>query len=753
MNRVTQRLYFATFLSGAAGLIYELVWTRQLALVFGSTTHTIAAVVSAFLGGLALGSVLGGWVSESIPAHRRLRFYAGLEVGIGALAVAVTFILPHLTPFYARFSDGSSTTASLIFLKFGLSAFVVIVPTILMGMTLPLLMRLMQSLRSESLATNLSRLYALNTLGAVVGVALAAVVLIEVLGLRGSAWAAAALNLTAGFLVGWRTNAGSNPTKSSSAAVQMKQFSLPAPFIWLSVALTGFIALAFEVLWTRILTPLTGTYIYAFAAVLGMYLLGIVVGSWIYGRLDARSATVKYIFPFSQLGLGVCVLAAVILTRPGVPIDRFAVFTFFFSLGTVFMGLSLPAAFGLLRDTGRHGRAVGVAYAYNTFGSIAGTTIASFVFIPRLGSMQSILALTAPTFFLASLWFFVLRDRSLKSRSRHALAIVPIVAMIVVTWLSVSQWSALHEPTIQSLTDAAQRKNISYRFYEDEVASVFAYHDAKNHRDNLIVDGVAMTSLGAETKLMAHLPFALHPDPQAMLVVAFGMGTTYRSALLDGLTVDAVELSPSVPKMMDIFTPDAEQFLHHPRGRIIINDGRNYVRLTSKQYDLVAIDPPPPFNSAGTTVLYARDFYRQISTHLNPGGLVSQWLFFGSREDDLGMSIRSFTDVFPYVMAFGSPGETAGIYLVGSNTPIKINPARFQTVFSSPTVTQDFAAVNTTLSGKDAAGLLIANHDELVAFAAKFPAVTDDRPRTEYFLLRHAFRSYPGMQYAFLNGN
>ena len=183
--------------------------------------------------------------------------------------------------------------------------------------------------------------------------------------------------------------------------------------------------------------------------------------------------------------------------------------------------------------------------------------------------------------------------------------------------------------------------------------------------------------------------------------------------------------------------------MHHPQGKIIINDGRNYVFLTSQKYDVVTIDPPPPFNAAGTTVLYSQEFYQTIIQKLTPGGVVSQWIWFGSRQDDIFMTIKSFTNVFPYVLAFTTPDGNGGIFLEGSLQPLNPDLITSRALQTPPSVTSDIQEKYPTMTLEDVSKLLIADQDDLHKLVTNVPPVTDDRPRTEYFLLRHLFTKSP----------
>lgn len=284
--------------------------------------------------------------------------------------------------------------------------------------------------------------------------------------------------------------------------------------------------------------------------------------------------------------------------------------------------------------------------------------------------------------------------------------------------------------------------NFTYQYVEDEAANTLAYKSADGKDYGLLVDGQGMSVMVDETKLMAHLPLLVHPNPKNMLVICFGMGTTFRSALSYGIQVDAVELVPSVPKTFPVFFKDAQEVLANPNGRIFINDGRNFVRLTKNTYDVIQVDPPPPVNSAGTTVLYSKEFYEDGKKILTDNGLFIQWLFYGTRNDDFQMLVRSFIDVFPYVSVFSSPRQI-GLYLIGSKNPIPPMDTRHvakklqnKKVFDDLNEWGAWDATNLPT-------LFMGNRTLLEKYSQGAKPVTDNNPRTEYFLLRHNSAKFP----------
>jgi hypothetical protein len=252
-----------------------------------------------------------------------------------------------------------------------------------------------------------------------------------------------------------------------------------------------------------------------------------------------------------------------------------------------------------------------------------------------------------------------------------------------------------------------------------------------------------MTSLTVDTKLMGYLSKALRPDAQDFLVIAFGMGGTYRSGLQLGLRTDAVELSPTVPGRMPVFFPDADRFLDHPKGRVIVSDGRNYVRLSRERYDMVAVDPAPPIESAGSVVLYTREFLTEGKARLRPGGVFMLWIPYALPLDDFKEHVRTVAGVFGHVRLVLSPGRH-GVFMFGSDAPLEFTEPNIRQVLGNPAALRDLNDVPDH-SPTDADGWVevvrssqwLAD-DRLRSFIGSGPQITDDRPRSEYFLWRRA---------------
>ena len=243
---------------------------------------------------------------------------------------------------------------------------------------------------------------------------------------------------------------------------------------------------------------------------------------------------------------------------------------------------------------------------------------------------------------------------------------------------------------------------------------------------------------------MPVLPLIARPGSKSAAVVAFGMGSAFRGALIAGLKTDAIELVPSVPRLFGTDHEDAASVLANPNGRVIIADGRNHIELTDRHYDIIVTDPPPPIESAGVSVISSEEDYAAGKAHLNPGGVMMQWMPWGQTLEEFLAHVRSFRAVYPEVLiAFGPGGN--GLFMLGSNDPIRFDPANVDAVLARPGVTEDLSSALDSPE-HDAAGwaakipsLVWISGNDVARVVGAGPLITDDHPLPEYFLLRHAF--------------
>lgn len=742
-NRIVVAVFVA---SGGAGLIYQVVWSQQLVFLFGNTTEAIGTIVTAFMAGLGLGGLVGGLLGPRL--RRPLLVYGVVEVAVGGAALLVPQALQLIADVYRTAYD-TTGPGQLTLVRLLLTMATLTPVTFLMGLTLPLLTRhLVDSMRTAG--ARMGQLYGANTLGAMAGTLFAGLILIELLGFSGTAHVAVALNVLAGcvaLLLALRevteraerqdlersASQGHDDPGGDAAGVRGLRGVL-----FVATFLSGFVALALEVLWTRLLAEGSGSLAYHFVVILAVYLLGIGVGGGLYRTLSSPERDTLQTLALAFVG----VAASTLLTVPlGIALGSdYMARALILLPGTICMGYAFPLSARLLTRDAAHGsRSIGVLYACNTVGSILGSLGATFVLATTLGTNRSILVLGAVAATVAvGLLAMPARPRPLgRSLRLTPLAAVSIALVLVPPLLAAT-------PLGRTSTELwLTRDEEPYHHVEDRFSTVDAEGGAPKDR-RIYVSGTAMTALSVDTKVMAYLPKAIHPDATRFLNIAFGMGTTYRSAINLGMRTDAVDLSPSVPQQMPTFYPDAERYLHSPLGRIITADGHNYVRLSSSSYDIISSDPPPPIESAGTGLLYSREFYADAHRRLNPGGLMLQWLYLGVNMNELKQHLHTFRSVFPHVQVLISPMQ-GGIYLLGSDRPISWDGDTVARVFGSPAASRDIedAPDYWRVAGRSwpsvLNGMRWLDGEAVDRFAGSAPLITDDHPLTEYFLLRRMF--------------
>jgi spermidine synthase len=747
--------------SGAAGLIYQVVWSRELVLVFGNTTQAVATIVTAFMAGLGFGSLVGGWVADT--SARPLRLYGLVELAVGAMAALLPLAFHGLAEVYRGvWPSLVERPGELTGVRFALAVAAVAPATFLMGMTLPLLTRYLVRTLDEA-GARLGELYAANTIGAMAGTLLGGFVLIELLGLRLTSYLAVLLNVAAGtgaLLLSRRREIGPDASGAVAAdRVRPPRPEVPRDFrprrriVLAATFVSGFVSLALEVLWTRMLAEGTGSSIYIFTTILAIFLLGIALGSFLYRRYSRPRGERLGTLGLCLAGVGILAQTTVVLGSGVVGHVPFVVRTVVVLLpATVLMGYAFPLAGRLVTPSAEAaGGSVGLLYAANTAGSILGSFSAAFILAGTIGTNGSILLLGGLNLLAGAVLFAAEPvgrkarrpgdpGRGAASRGRGRVVAAGLAGLAVLGIVA----SSLDLPITRTFTENdLRRTGRPVTHAEDELATVDTVGGQPRGR-RLLVGGVGMTTLTVDTKLMGYLSKTLRPDARDFLVIAFGMGGTYRSGLELGLRTDAVELSPTVPSRMPVFFPDGERFLHHPKGRVIISDGRNYVRLSRERYDMIAVDPAPPIESAGSVVLYTREFLTEGKARLRPGGTFMLWIPYALPLDDFKDHVRTFASVFGHVSLVLSPGRH-GVLMFGSDAPLEFTEANIRQVLGAPAAIRDLNDVpdhrRTDADGwvKIIQQAQWLSDDRLRSFVGPGPEITDDRPRSEYFLWRRTF--------------
>jgi spermidine synthase len=740
-------VYFVFTVSGAAALVYQVLWARWLSLVFGNTTASVAIVLASFMLGLALGSRAAGSVVERL--RNPMAAYAWLELGIGLFAVAFPFLWKGLDWVYTSVVSASASSAFSLGVRALLSFALLVIPTTLMGATLPLLADFFRRHPSATRSWKVGVLYAANTLGAALGSLAASFLLIELVGVRNTTLLAAGLNGVVAlwaFLISRSTEARSDPVPAPAPAPR-------SATAWLALgtlAASGGLALASEVLWTRTLEILVGNSSYAFSILLVVYLAGLAAGSWAMSLVLARLRDLAVWLAVCQLAMAGWTFAALVLfSALGHFLRRYGfasvsvstLLSAYLAAGSIlfplafFSGAVFPLATRILDPNAEDaaGSRIATAYSWNTLGAVAGSLVAGFLVAPRMDYFQSVhfLSFLYACCALAIVWVAV---RGRTAGTRGPLAALAVLAIVIGgtglqratdpdayarRWKRGGRDSAVlfHKPGLQGVTTVLRTG--------DEL--------------QLLVNGTGMTRKVTATKMMAHLPLLLHPDPVDTLVICFGMGTTYRSAITHGGNVTAVELVAEVFEAFPHFYADSEKILRYPKGRLVVNDGRNFLKLARKRFDVITIDPPPPIDAAGVNNLYSKEFLELARDHLKKGGIMAHWLpgpGSHSGVNDWGtffMLLRTFTEVFPETLVIPSLplDQSVGAHVLGSMEPLYPSRDRIARRLERDDVARDVSEWDRV--GLDYFLRLEPPTGDVVQSAA---VNTDDRPLLEFDLLR-----------------
>jgi spermidine synthase len=710
--------FFLFFLaSGFASLVDEVVWLRIAMGRFGVGTPLVAIVLSVFMAGLAFGSWQGGRLARR--AARPLRLYAAAEAAIAASALCVPALLDVGRELMMSDATAVAWGSARYHLAAGSCLVAALFPfCVCMGATFPLGMAALRGGRS------FGHLYAANVLGATLGTLASAFVLIERLGFKGTLGAAASLNLAVALAA-----FGLSLAPASRIAPEAGPLATTAPpgrsgaRLLTMLFVTGLVSMAMEVAWVRAFTPCLGTVVYAFATILAIYLAATFLGSLVYRlRFAGDRALPGYAWLVAGLA-GLLPLVAVDprwpvpLIDPGMPKPG----DLLVGGARVVLGLSLfCAVIGFItpmlvdRFSGGDPERAGRAYAVNVLGCILGPLLGGFAVLPTMGERAGIAALSLLLFALAPL---VLPFQRLAPRLAGAL----LLALAVVA-------------ATEDYTGQFPR----YEVRRDYEATVVAT-DARGEKE-LLVNGVGITSLTPITKVMVHLPLAFLPaPPKSVLDICFGMGTSFRSALSWDVPTTAVELVPSVPAFFGYYHPDGPELLKSSNARIVIDDGRRFLERMPETFDLITIDPPPPVEAAGSSLLYSREFYAIARQRLRPGGILQQW-FPGGEAKILEAVTRTLTESFPHVRIFRSV-EGWGFHYLASDAPI---PQRFAAELAArlpPRAQADLVEWFRGVTPEQVFDRLLAQEISPEAIFRTAPwdrTLTDDRPVNEYYFLRRS---------------
>ncbi len=741
------------FVSGACGLLYEVVWVRAAGTVIGNTTYAVGTVVAVYMAGLALGAWRGGRAADRREGAALIRLYGQLEAGVAVSALAVPPLIDLSEPLFRVAWNAVGDVAPLYAaLRVLLVALLLIVPTTLMGATLPILSRFLATSIAAA-PREAGRAYAVNTLGGVLGTLAAGFLLIPSLGLRLTTLGAAALNLAvagAALLLARGKEGGVLPAVAPGTP--------PRRLALAAAAISGFASLIYEVAWTRSLVLSIGSTVYAFTLILAAFILGLALGSGAMALLERRLRNAEAAMGAVQVAIGgIAVLLLPFLgdlpiriapllerlrDRPGdLLLAEAGVLGLMVLVPSLFMGAAFPLACRMAGGSDRAvGRSVGAVYTWNTVGCIAGSLAASFVLVPWVGLSATLRVAATLNLALGGALFIVAAPRL---RPAAALPLgVALAAWLLPAWNPKVLSSGLY---IHGAIEGrgARAKGVDLRSHLDRDTQVLGqYWDAYGlvtvHRQDdgtisMRVNGKPDASTGpidtANMLCVAHLPLLHHPAPRKALLIGLGGGLTLGAMERHPLErIDCVEISSAVVRGAAHFKEKVGDVLGDRRVRLIMGDGRNVLLFGREPYDVV-ISQPSNLWVSGMANLFTRDFFREASRRLAPGGLFCQWLHaYRLSVEDFRDVVRTFYAVFPH----GSLWEVfpgSDYILVGARDPVALDAPSLASRVASTKALEGY------LGPDPVAGLL--GHlvtDAAGARSAAGPGrlITDDRCSIEY---------------------
>lgn len=726
-------------LSGLSSLIYQVIWTRMLVFVFGSTTFATSTVLAVFMGGLACGSFLAGRLADRVKDP--FKWYGILEGVIGVWALLAPLLFAAAVPIYQLFFEPLHLRViEFGLLRFTVAALILLPPTACMGATLPLLSRFVTSKLSE-VGDRVGSLYAINTLGAVAGSIFGGFVLLPSFGISATTYIAAATNLLLALAVfylskqpeyankslqaGEEKQEASTEAQTGSAAEQSSEAPAKLPTLvkvtMFSFAVSGAIAMIYEVAWTRSLLMVIGSTTYAFTIMLSTFLLGIFLGSWLCARYVDRMKSPILGFAVAQMVLCLVSFFSVAtfnflpylnvvfgIISGGVP--EVSMFFRFVSAGFVMFPIALvlgtifPIAVKICAlDMSRLGRSIGQLYSMNTLGAIIGAFLAGFAVIPFLGSEKTLVYCSIANLFVGILLLICFGE------VRNSLKVLSAIAAVAATFLagSVNFWDyrmiAIGQSQRRPYLNTDKAKvipsfeewkeqavgHLQFPFYKEGKVATVAIHatlDDKSHSLFTNGHGDASDTLDmANQALIAAFPLLIKPDAQDVCVVGWGSGVTAGYALQFPIKqMICSEIEPVVIEASRFFHPVNFVPENDPRTIVEPSDGRNYLLGTKQKFDVIISEPSNPWQT-GVCNLFTREYFRICRNSLKPGGVFTMWSQINEiQPKNLAQIFAALHEVFPYVYVFNT--DNVDINAVASDKPMKLSYEALKKGFADPKV-------------------------------------------------------------------
>lgn len=743
-NSIQISLYLVIFLSGFSALVYQLVWIKKLELFFGTHIIAVSAVLTAFMAGLGIGSLIFGKWSDL--SRKPVWILVLIESGLVIFALFFNPLFEILMDFYTRIIQSSEYHAGRIQIIRFLFAFVFLLPpSLLIGGTMPLFMKLITN-TVAMVGRNASRYYSLNNFGAFLGCTLTGFFLIKSMGLDKTMQFAAVLNFL-NILVLLKYLLDYNEKSSYSVpAAKEEAFVEPVSgkilnLVLLIFTIEGFTTLAYEVIWTRILTEFSyDKTSYLFTVILAGFIFGLSLGSFLLYRIADRLKRPVSMLAGIQVGIGLISILSLILSSRFMPlmIEGRAVLKTWFSISmgeymviflmltfpVTLMGMTFPLVSRIyMRKRDRIGEDFGRLGFLDVIGSVFGSALTALFLLPKLGTVFSLI-LIALMNVIPGLLLFTKDPMQTGKNKRKRVLLILFVFIGLLPFLPTDRYFK---------TQIGRRPGEKILFYKEGLSGTVSVHSYNNGKKALAING----SLYAFThyddalshKLLAYLPSFTGPDPEEVLVIGYGMGITGSSFLQAGSKkLDIAEINRLVPEASSVyFSHQNRDLIHQPELHLINDDGRAYLNSTEKKYDVITCDATHPRYGDN---LYTSEFYKICKEHLSEKGILCNWMPFNWIDTEEYKSIlASFMHEFSNVSLWYI---NRGVCLIlGSEQEMAPDRKRFEEKFTDPKILEDMHSIDIM----DVAGLMarqIAVKEELEEWISDVPANTDYLPIIEY---------------------
>ena len=769
--------------SGATGLIYEVLWARMLGLVFGATTLAISTVLAAFMGGLAVGSAAAGRVGPRI--QRPLRVYGVIEIAIGIYALLVPFLFRWVDNLYTLiWQQLHPGFFAFSIWRFALSVLLLLIPTALMGATLPVLAAAL--LKSPGFKSNsVTRLYTCNLLGAIVGTLAAGFVLLPAFGVRTAIYIAAFINIIIGIfaITLERSQTGTSDEDSRAKAPEEKlegsDLDTASPRFWLFCAfVSGFVTISTQVAWTRLLSMIIGSSTYAFSIVVALFLIGLSLGAYVVG-LRHYSANIRKIMLWAQVLTAICLFVSILmaaqipvtLVQVGLALNlsswialltlQIASAAAMILLPAFLMGTVMPLV--LLwsgKDRDRSVSLVARSYAVNTVGAITGAFLAGFVLIPKTTTRFTILFAASLCVVVAGVAYQPLTgtgDPALKRAFASGLTFIIVLLLLIIgpalgvpslnlDALSVGAYDSLvrvlaktRETVETTINDTAEHRLLMYEEGPTSTVTVRKDWDTVSMAINGRTNGSDIGDMPTQV-MLGQLPVLFAPEMKRALVVGFATGVTAGAILQSPIeSVECVELEPATIRGSTYFEHVNNRPLKDPRLKLIIEDARSYLRVTPLRYDVIVSEPSHPW-VPGVANLFTKEFFELGRDRLTDTGVFVQWIqIYQLSTETLRSALGTFSQVFPHLLVFRVGGVSKGkdLLLIGSRSPVTFD--RIAERIREPRISAELARVQMNAEEK-VRDWFICDESKLRPAVAEAIINTDDNMHIETTVPKEAFK-------------